>query len=278
MPSAADINAEFAGALLDASHDVPAAIARRGGCSPARRFAVYRNNVILSLIEALADAYPAICRLVGDEFFRAAARVFVTRSPPASPVLLRYGAGFAEFLKDFPPAGDLPYLADVARLEWAWLCAYHAAEADSLDISALAGLAGDVLPGIVLEMHPSLQIVDSPYPVVTIFSRNRGGDAIDGMDLSDGRQDALVIRPGADVVLHHLPAGGAPFLAALHAGRELAEAAAIARDIAPEFDLASNIAGLFAAGAVIGLAPGQGPHVPDTPTPPANTRKNGATS
>ncbi|MBI4997931.1 MAG: putative DNA-binding domain-containing protein [Rhodocyclales bacterium] len=118
----------FADALLGREPACPAGLVTWNGSDPAQRFAVYRNNVVVSLIDALADTYPVVQQLVGEEFFRAMARLFALARPPDSPVMAHYGAGFAEFVAGFPPAAALPYLADVARLEYLYVQVYHAAD------------------------------------------------------------------------------------------------------------------------------------------------------
>ena len=135
MPVLADLQAAFAGALLDPAKAAPTALSSSEGRRQSRRFDVYRNNVTVSLVEALESAFPAVCRLVGAEFFKAAARVYVRQQPPRSPVMLFYGETFPEFLETFEPAAGVPYLGDVARLEWARLKAYHAADAAALPIA-----------------------------------------------------------------------------------------------------------------------------------------------
>src|SRR5680860_832939 len=94
----------FARAVLDIDAPTPQGLVRKTGTAPSRRFGVYRNNVYASLIDVLTSRFPISARLVGEEFFRAMARVYVQKEPPRSPVLLRYGAGFADFIAGFPPA------------------------------------------------------------------------------------------------------------------------------------------------------------------------------
>src|SRR5665811_2783 len=229
----------FARAVLDTDAPTPQALARKTGTAPARRFAVYRNNVYASLIDVLACRFPVSARLVGDEFFRAMARVHVQKEPPRSPVLLRYGAGFADFIAGFPSAAPVPYLADIARLEWAWHEAYHAADAEPLSLGALEAAAGHV-EHATLALHPSLTVLRSPYPVVTIWQlAMRGGE------------DALVLRPKLEVEIRRLPEGGADFVLALKTGASLQDAAMSATAEAPDFDLAGNLAGLMARGAIV---------------------------
>ena len=122
----------FATALLDVQLPCPDGLCSANGADPASRFAVYRNNVQSSLINALADSYPVVMQLVGVEFFRAMAAIFVQTQPPHSPLMSCYGEGFVDFIAGFEPAASVPYLADVARLEGLRTRAYHAADASPI--------------------------------------------------------------------------------------------------------------------------------------------------
>ena len=108
----ARLQAGFSRAMLEQGLPVPE------GLAPARRFSVYRNNLYARLSDALRSRYPVVERLVGRDFFYAAAAVFIGAHPPSSPVLIEYGEAFPAFLETFEPARELPYLADTARLEW----------------------------------------------------------------------------------------------------------------------------------------------------------------
>ncbi|WP_372833199.1 HvfC/BufC N-terminal domain-containing protein, partial [Puniceibacterium confluentis] len=118
----------FHAALLDAATAVPAGLTDGNGHSAGRRYAVYRNNVAVSLRDALETGYPAIARLLGRENFRHVAGLHLRASPPETPCMMLYGADFPDFLASLAPLAHLPYLADVARIEWGLRCAYHAAD------------------------------------------------------------------------------------------------------------------------------------------------------
>src|SRR5260370_1040275 len=122
----------------------------------SKRFAVYRNNVVAGLTETLKDAFPAVRRIVGADFFQAMARAYVVAEPPRTPILLDYGAGFPDFIRQFEPAASLPYLEVVARIERAWTEAYHAPEASPLDPAAFTAIGPSQLPEIRLLLHPSV--------------------------------------------------------------------------------------------------------------------------
>jgi Putative DNA-binding domain len=244
----------FAGAVLDSGAAVPAHITGKSSGKPDRRFGVYRNNVYASLIDVLAGRFPVVERLVGDEFFRAMARAYVEREPPRSAVLIHYGAGFAGFVASFPPAASVPYLGDVASLEWAWHQAYHAADAAALPVAAFTN-AAEHAEKAVFELHPSLGVVRSLYPIVSIFELNTRREDMQPVRL-EGAEDALVLRPRLEVALRRLPAGGASFIAALGQGATIGEATAVALSATPDFSLETNLAGLIASGAVVGLRTG----------------------
>lgn len=255
LRSLTDVQAEFAAALLDPAAVAPRDVADPDGNPTPRRFAIYRNNVAVGLVNTMSSVYPAVRRIVGEEFFKAMALAYVRAEPPTSPVLLEYGQGFADFIADFEPAASLPYLADVARVEWAWREAYHAAEAVRLGPSDLSEITETDLPSLRFSLHPSVHVVRSAYPVLTIWRMNTGDGPIAPVDLRIG-EDTLIVRPEAVVDVRQLLAGGAVFLETLSSGGSLAEAAARAADADDGFDLTANIAGLIDSGAVVGYSIG----------------------
>src|SRR5260370_20243834 len=167
MQQLAERQRDFAAALLDAALPMPIGLVAPDGEPSPKRFAVYRNNVVVGLTEALKDAFSVVHRIVGAEFFQAMARAYVVIEPPTSPILLDYGAGFPDFIGEFEPAATLPYLADVARIERAWTEAYHAPEAAPLDPGTFRAIEPDRLPEIRLLLHPSVRVVRSQFPALT---------------------------------------------------------------------------------------------------------------
>jgi hypothetical protein len=247
--------AAFAPALLDPAREVSFVVTGPNGKAAAKRYNVYRNNVTVSLIDALAATYPAVQRITGPDFFRAMARFHIRETPPTSPLLFEYGRDFPAFIERYGYAQSLPFLADVARIERAWLDAYHAADAAPLSPVALAVVAPDRLADLIFTSHPATRIVRSSFAAVTLFAANRGAAPVSTIDASMP-EDALITRPEFDVTVRPLPSGGAIFLSDLVSGRPLAEAAAAALDYSPAFDLATNISGLIEAGAFTSVGSG----------------------
>ena len=167
-----ELQGAFAGALLDPQRPMPPGVVDPEGIPCARRFGVYRNNVTVGLAGALAESFPAVRRLVGEDFFRAMAIAYARAEPPRSPIMAAYGAGFPDFIARFEPAQSLTYLADVARIEQAWVEAYHAADPEPFDPAAFASVAPDALPHLRLRMHPSMRVVRSAYAALSIWRLN----------------------------------------------------------------------------------------------------------
>lgn len=221
----ADFQAAFAQAISTGGA-APDCIAAAPGTPPAaKRFDVYRNNVHASLIEALEAAFPAIERLVGREFFRAAARLHLERGMPERGTLIGFGAGFPHFLDSFPPLRSLPYLGDVARLELLWLQAYHAAEAAPLDPAVFARMGAEEISVLRPVLHPSLRLFSSRYPVAEIWRTNREDEDVKPVALNEGGDALIVVRPEADVLIYKLPPQQIAFLRALREGANFGEAA-----------------------------------------------------
>lgn len=250
MPCFTEMQGAFAGAVRRADQALPKGVTSHSADQPTRRFNVYRNNFYASLIDVLAGRFPVVQRLVGEEFFRAMAKVYVDEQPPRSAMILAYGGGFADFLAGFPPVSDVPYLPDIAHLEWARHTAYHAADASPLGAEDFAAIPGEQVAALTLALHPSLTVVSSHYPIVSIWETNTFDDEV--RPVGSEKQDAMIARPEMTVEVRRLPPGAAAFILALASDNTLGEAAERAAASDQRFDLAGNIAGLIDAGVIIG--------------------------
>ncbi|MFM0739253.1 DNA-binding domain-containing protein [Paraburkholderia xenovorans] len=255
----------FARGLTDPSITAPDDVVAAPGKRVVKRYNVYRNNVTVSLIDALAAVYPAIQRITGVDFFRAMARFHVRATPPTSPLLFEYGRDFPAFIETYEFAREMPWLADTARIERAWLDAYHAADLPVLTAEALAEIDPESLAEIRFTPHPATRVVRSPYPTVAIFAMNRTDGPVTPLRSSEA-EDALVTRPEQEVLVSRLPPGGAKFLIRLIEGTSLGEAVAAALQEAPSFGIEANLAGMLSAGAFTGIQHGDRPECPTTRT------------
>ncbi|RXF68520.1 DNA-binding domain-containing protein [Hansschlegelia zhihuaiae] len=245
------VQSAFGAALLDPRRAPPLSLTRTGGRPSERRFAVYRNNVAVGLIGALETRFPAIRMIVGEECFTGLARAYALAHPPTSPIMATFGDGFADFLRDAPGLEELDYLPDVARLEAARTRAYHAADAAPVAASDFAALDLRRLEATAVALHPSVEIVRSSAPVVTIWAMNAGEAALGPIE-DWAAEDAMVCRPEMVVETRRLPPGGADFLDALGRGATLGAAMRLARRDA-RFDLAQNLTGLIGSGLAVRL-------------------------
>jgi len=249
----APLQQSFAKALSDPSSTVPGDISACHAEASAKRFNIYRNNIAVSLLDALAARFPVTQRIIGEDFFKNMARVFIKAHPPASPLMMFYGDTFPAFIASFEPAAEIAYLADIARLEAARTRAYHAQDCEPLDPAVLQTINAEDLGNLHFHLHPSAEIVSSQHPVVTIWAMNTGLLPL-GEIIEWHAEDALIVRPHFEVDVRSLPLGGANFLQGLASGKSLAEANAEALQNHPGFDLGVNLAGLFSAGLAVSLS------------------------
>lgn len=236
----------FAAALCDADAPVPEGLASPAGTELADRFAVYRNNVHVSLVESLAAGFPATRAHVGEDFFAAMARAHVQEAKPASALLTLHGEDFPGFIAGFAPAASLPWLPDLARLEHAWSQSWAAADAPALPITALRTLRPEDLLQACVRIHPAARLVRSSWPVADLWEAHQGPDAdLSGIDWTG--QNVLLCRPHADVLLRRVDEAAATFIAALIAGDTIETAAALS----PALDAGSLLQTLFEDGFIL---------------------------
>lgn len=232
---------QFRAGLLDPSVPPPVGLANPDGVQANKRFDDYRNNVAVSLTEALIAAFPVIYKLVGDRFFRAMAGVYLRKHPPSSPLMMYYGVKMPQFVRRFEPAKSLPYLSDIARVELAMRHSYHAADATPIDAQALATLAPEKLMGTKFTIAPATHVLASDFPTFSIYRANTVADA----PKAAMRPEAILItRPQFDPKQTLISAASASCIASLMAGNALGVAMTAAGD---DLDL----------GATLGLLLGQ---------------------
>tara|TARA_B110000971_G_C20030312_1_gene511098 strand:- start:1160 stop:1942 length:783 start_codon:yes stop_codon:yes gene_type:complete len=242
--------AAFLQALFEPTADVPRGFSHpQKERDPAERFSIYRNNVVVSLKQNLADGFPLLLALLGGEAFDALADAFVRAHPPRSPLMFAYGDALPDFVSQFPPFAELPYAADVARLELAMRHAGHARDALA---EADLQLSDPDTQG--LRLAPCVQLVVSDWPLHDLWTfLDDRTDAPQDMSLS---RSLLVYRTqDFDIELVSLPAGGETFLAALMAGKSLSTAGQASPDGRPmkETDMASLLSRLVGAGLVTAI-------------------------
>ena len=207
-------------------------------CTIEGRLAVYRGNLRGTVAHALAAAYPVIARVVGAEFFEAMAREYAREVPSTSGDLNQYGMQLAEFLAGFAPVRELPYLPDLARLEWVVHRAHYGADVDALDVTRLATVPPAQQPSLRLRLNPLCACFESRFPLARIWEIHQQDFAGEfGVDFEGGPFYALVLRPRFRAHAIAIRAGEYAFLGATAAGATLNDALNRALHADPEFDL-----------------------------------------
>jgi hypothetical protein len=254
MRTLRDLQRQFAEGVFDASRRACEADIHADGLDPARRMQVYRNNMYTGLSETLQAIFPVVARLVGGDYFQQCASQYTRLHPSRSGNLHDFGADFPAYLASLHSAVHLPYLADVARLEWAWHEAFHAADAGPLDIAALAKVMPIDYPRLRFRLHPSVRLLYSDYPILRIWETNQNAaDEVPLLTLDAGGMQLLVLRRALTVEIQPLARGDAVLLEAFVAGADFASACAAALRSDVEFDITGRLRHYIQQGAVVGF-------------------------
>jgi hypothetical protein len=233
----------FAAALAHASEAPGVAPLFAGDpASVEERLAVYRGNVFGASTKALANAYAIVAKIVGAEFFAGMAREYLRRHPSTSGDLNALGARFASFVAEFPHVQDLPYLPDVARMEWLAHLAYYAPDDAPLDLARLAAVPLEAQASLRLTLAAGSALLESPWPLARIWEVHQDDYAGEfAVDLASGPDWILVHRPRFRVHVEALTPGEFTFLRRTQSGAPLGTSleAALAADAG--FDLAGAL-------------------------------------
>jgi len=193
----------------------------------AERLAIYRNNFLISLCEALKVNFPVTRQLVGSGFFEQAARRFVLAQPPERPCLFEYGGAFPAYLQQLPQLAALPYVAEVARFEFARIAAYNAPVERHLTADAFAGRSPDQLQALPIRLARHARVIAVEAPVLELWKAHQSAAPdLAAIDLTPRAHALLICRPDRTVMVRELDAAGARFLAAADTGAHLGDAAA----------------------------------------------------
>lgn len=240
---------EFATYLFEPDATAPAGVVDPAGNPAPKRYSVYKNNVVVSYLEALAAAYPACKNLVGEEFFNAIGRAYLQKKPPNSQLMILFGEGFASFVAGYGPAQQIPFLPDVARVERTWRLAYHSADIAPISPDRLGKLPPEQLGDAKLVFLPSVAIIASPFPVHALWQAAISLQPLDAID-PGAAESVLIVRPALDVNVHNIDASFGPSIQALLDGNTLNEAAETGITKNENFDFSAMLALLIQSGAI----------------------------
>ena len=259
MPSLAELQQSFAEALYAPEGAMPEfGIA---GAAPApERMDIYRRAIFANYRKALAATYPTVQRILSEAVFAPIVDAYVRTQPSVSGDLNHYGDTFGAFLAQHPAAAALPWLADVARLEWAIDEVNRAADgavSPEHVLEALAAVAPERLPGLGLRVAARCRLVASDYPILRIWQMNASGREGDRRVIANASGDTLTVRRDPDgIVVERLLAGDFAWLTALAAEETLADAIAAAEKADPGFDLGRTLHAQIGNGTIAAVVEG----------------------
>ena len=190
---------EFGAALFNAQAPVPKGIINPNQSPASKRFNIYRNNVITSLIGAMQDGFPVTQKIVGEAFFKEMARIYVRERPPSSPLMIYYGEDFSAFIDKFEPAKALPYLADIAKVEYLKRLSYFARDFQPLPEGWLSALGDDSH----VTLAPHVKTLASRFPIASIWAKQHGAD----IHITMQAEEILITRSGHEVLVTKSPKG-----------------------------------------------------------------------
>ncbi|MFL6658460.1 MAG: DUF692 family multinuclear iron-containing protein, partial [Massilia sp.] len=244
----ASLQAAFSAALFDGGREAAILPQLTGG---KERFGLYRGNLTATWDKVLSAAFPVIRQFLGEEFFTALSRAFGMAHPSNSPDLNQFGAGFADFLREFPHVADYPFLPDLARLEWALHRNYYAPEGPALDAAALAALSPEQFEQARFALHPTAALFASAWAIVPLWQAHQPEGPDFPLDMAIPSA-AVLVRPRWKTELQPLSAAAHAALAILQGGATMGEALDAAFELDEQFDIAANLQqwlslGLFAA-------------------------------
>ena len=248
MASLRDLQRSFAAALRSADE---AADYLRCPVQPVANLAIYRNNAALNFRGALQAEFPVLRRRVGDEYFAQLAFHYRARWPSRSGDLHWIGREFPAFLREHLAGGDYAWLADLATLEWARECAALDAVAAAIGVDSLAAFAPTELEHVLFSLQPSLQLIDSMYPVFSVWLANQSENA-PPVGQSLAREAGMVLGRADGVEVARLAPDLFSYLCALEEGASLGAAMTRAGVDPPR--LTQVLAHLFGQGLVTAVA------------------------
>lgn len=238
----------YDGLLGELSPDLQKSFQTTSKKSSQQRFAIYQNNVFYSLTTALGDLYPVIKKLVGDDFFTGTAGVYFRQHPPQKAAMVFLGENFADFLRNFEHTKTMAYLPDVAALELARHRAYHAVDKAPLTAEAMALVAPELLAQSMIKLHPSLQCIQSPEPIFSIWQNNqeeasdshKAANQQESVQLGEPQQ-VFIVRPVYSVDMYQVPDDIYAFIQYLQQGCTLTKAIENTLEKHADFNVGNSI-------------------------------------
>lgn len=256
MPSLRELQQGVMQALLDGEPDRATRYITAQGRAATQALSVYANNARSNFIESVITSYPAIRRLVGEDYIRQCARGLHARHPSASGDLQPAGRQFAGYLFALHGADEYRYLSEVARLEWLIQETLLAGDAAPLDLAKLQRVAAADYDDLRFCLHPAARLFASEFPCQAIWEANVGSEAQPQMiDLGAGPDGVLLVRNNGQLRFHRLSQGEQGFLRSVQAGERFCAAVEAGASHEPNagngFDAAEALQRFVLAGVIV---------------------------
>lgn len=230
-----DLMLDHPDALEDLNPDLADQFQKNGIALP-KRLAVYRNNIVGSLTDVMLDSFPTLKALVGEEFLTQMGRSFILEHPPSHGCLNFYGTGFDQYIENFPPAQELPYLADIARLEIALNDSYYAKDEGALTPQSLGNIPEAELSTLPLILMDHVKLIQSLYPLDEIYNFCNTENPDGELDLNAGGVKLMIFRADLETHLKTLSDSEFHFLSLCEKQAALSDAIAETVNTYPDFD------------------------------------------
>lgn len=249
-----DMQDRFSRAILENQPNIISDEILPDGLMPEERYKIYHNNTFITLGSALGQNFPVVCRLVGKRFFDQMAREYVRVYPPKTPLLMSYGDRMTTFLPSFKPVKGLPYLADVAQLEYLWNQSFNGTDSKDFDLDQLNNVAPEKFNDLIFRFLPNMRLMTSEFPVLEIWLANQEGTkATKEIDLDGGGCYLAIFRKAQDVEVMNLDPGSYCFLEQLFSGKPLGLATEETLEKHSDFDLPVALQNILHRGMIAGF-------------------------
>ena len=165
-----------------------------------QRLGIYKGSVHGILTQALGTIFPVCKALVGDDFFDNMCDLFINKYPPKTTYFAEYGGDLPAFLKSFEHVKDIPYLVDMARLEWARQTVWHANSAKASDFSALSKLNEEQQSKVVFQLAENMHLIESEFRIDVLWFAHQPDTDIKLEDIEINQAVKLIVRKDQDTL------------------------------------------------------------------------------
>ena len=246
-----ELQSHFSAEILCGENTSVQTLVEQRGFEATRRINVYRNNIFATLAETLSNIFPVSCAMVGEEFFKSMARIYIRSHTPDSGNLHDFGEHLPSFIESMPELSNYPYLSALAEIDWACHRAFHSTSVNSLDISSLADFSPDNYEDLQFEFHPAIHTIKSKYPIFDIWNfATSNGHADTTPDLNSEGQQVLIHRPKSGVKVVNIEDGLFQMINFLREPKTLGATITSILSSNPEYNLKEGLNRLFSFGAV----------------------------